>query len=491
MLLRELLAEMNVLAVHGSTAVEIAGISYEARRVLPGDLYFSFPRDGGERDSELELAMSRGAAALVCRPTGNLRQRITRIEVNDTRLALAEASANFYGRAGEKLHVIGVTGGPSPWKTAQLTKQLLEAAGIKAGLISTLQHEVGERTLPSTHAPESSDIQKLFAAMVRAGCTACVLELPSISPAALKEIPINVLVYGGGEQNLRALSLFVQQRAATPMCGIVNWDDENGRSVTHSSIFKMQLTYGFNDSAEVRATETEFSRTGTRFLIEAAGCTAGCELPLVGKENVHHLLAAAAASLCVITPRQLLTAMKAVRTPPCSFEAIPNDHGLSVYVDEAHSAERLMALLNCAQELRPTRILMALGSPQGTTGKERFDLGRIAGQFANHVILTSDNPGTENVNEICSTVAQGLESAAHCSYHVQPDRSQALREVIAMAEPEDIVLIVGKGARTYQIIGNTIVPFSDREVAREHLQTMLSPRERRPDASTPRALVAA
>lgn len=466
---------MNVLAVQGSTAIEIAGICYEARRVLPGDLYVALQREANDGHAEIELAMSRGAAAVLCRP-GNLRQRMTRVEVGDTRAALAEASAQFYGRAGEKLHVIGVTGGPSAWKTAHLIKQLLNNAGVKAGLISSLQNEVGERTLPAAQFTESSDIQKLFAGMVRAGCIACVLELPSISPSSLKGIPVNVLVYGGGEHNLRALSLFVEQRASTPVCGIVNWDDENGRSVAHSSVFKMQLSYGFRERAEVRATEIGLGRSTTRFALDIAGCSAACELPLVGRENLHHLLGAAAASLCVITPRQVLAAMNAVRTPPCSLEAIPNEHGLAVYVDEAHSAERLLAVLAAMNELRGKRILLALGSPERTPGKERFDLGRVAGQFASHVILTSDNPGTENIEEICAAMAQGVENGARSTYHVQADRAQAVRELIAMAEPEDIILIAGKGERTYQIVGNTIVPFSDREVASNYLQTMIADR---------------
>ncbi len=488
MQLRELLTEMSVLAVHGQTTIEIAGICHDARRVLPGDLYVALQRETQDGHAEIETAMARGAVAMVCRSGGKLRQRITRIEVADTRLALAEAAAYFYGRAGEKLHVIGITGGPSPWKTAHLTKQLLQAAGIKAGLISSLQHEVGDRTLPASHFAEASDIQRLFAAMVRAGCSACVLELPSISPAALKGIPVNVLVYGGGEQNLRALSLFVQHRSATPVCGIVNWDDETGRSVAHSSVFKMQLAYGFREGAEVRASESILARASTRFALELAGCTAVCELPLVGKENIHHLLAAAAASLCLVAPRQLLMAMNKVRTPPCSFEAISNEHGLSVYVDEARTTERLSAVLEGACELGGKRILLALGSSAGTSGKDRFDLGRLAGQVAHHVIITSDNPGTENVDEICSAIAQGVDSAARSTYHVQTDRNQAVRELIAMAEPGDIALIVGKGARNYQILGETIVPFSDRDVASECLQAVAPSRLR---TSFTNALVAA
>ncbi|HVK59855.1 MAG TPA: Mur ligase domain-containing protein, partial [Candidatus Kapabacteria bacterium] len=208
MQLRELIAELNLIEVHGSTSMEIAGISYDARRVLPGDLYVALQRGTHDGHAEIELALERGAVAVVCRRLGNLRQRLTRIEVADTRVALAEVARVFYGNAGTKLHVIGISGGADAWKTAHLTKQLLQAGGVKTGLISSLRHEVGERSLPSAHFSEPSDIQRLFAGMVRSGCTACVLELPAISPANLKGIPLNVLLYQGGEQNIRALSVF-------------------------------------------------------------------------------------------------------------------------------------------------------------------------------------------------------------------------------------------------------------------------------------------
>src|SRR5688572_14984429 len=135
MQLRAILSEINLLAVHGSTAVEITGISCVARRVLPGDLYFAISREQENGEADIELAIERGAAAVLCHRMGNTRFRVPRVEVSDTRLALAEASALFYGNAGTKLHIIGIAGPSNSWKTAQLTKQLLERAGIKTGLI--------------------------------------------------------------------------------------------------------------------------------------------------------------------------------------------------------------------------------------------------------------------------------------------------------------------------------------------------------------------
>lgn len=475
MQLRAILAEMNLLAVHGSATVEISGISCVARRVLPGDLYFAIAREFENGEADIELAIERGAAAVICRRMGNTRFRVPRIEVTDTRLALGEASAFFYGNAGTKLHVIGVTGTSNTWKITQLIKQLLERGGIKTGLICSLRHEVGDRTLPASPLAEVCDTQKSFAAMVRAGCTACVVELPSISPAALKGIPINVLVFDGGEQNLKALSLFVQDRSSTPICGIVNCDDEIGRAVSHSSIFKMQLSYGFSEGSEVRASNPCFSKTGSGFDLELAGSIAACELPLVGKDNIHHLLGAAAASLSMLTPKQVFGAMGHLRSIPASLDPVPNERGLAIYVDAAAEPASLLALFDSVKLLNPVRTLLVMGSVQGTSGKTRFDLGRVAAGFADHVILTSDNPGTEDMNEICSAIAQGLEQSQHGTYHIQGDREQAIRDLISMTEPGDVALILGKGDRTYQIIANTIVPFNDREVARECLQALPAP----------------
>ena len=471
MQLRHLITETNLLEIHGSTSMDITGIAYDSRRVLPGDLFVDLQREPAGDQAETDLALERGAAAVVCRRNGSLRVRGTRIEVTDTRLALAELSATFYQNAGAKLHIIGITGGANTWKTAHLTKQLLQSAGIKTGLISSLRHEIGERVLPGGHFVESSDIQRLFAGMVRAGCAACVLELPGISPVALKGIPLNVLVYEGGEQNLRALSLFLQSRQGAPVCGIVNLDHENGRAVAQSTTFKMQLTFGYADEAEVSASEVTVTTGGTRFLLNLVGHSAACNLPLVGKDNIRAVLGAAAASLSSLTPRQVLAGLSAVRGVPSSLEVVANDHGISVYIDQAGRAATLAPVLATLGELKAGRILLALGSPERTSGKDRYDLGRAAGQYADHLILTSDNPGCEDQEEICAALAQGIESVGRSTYHLQPDRVQAIRELIAMAEPGDIVLIAGKGERTHQIVGNTAVPFSDREVATNFLES--------------------
>lgn len=478
MQLRELISETSVLEVHGSTAVEIAGISYDARRVLPGDLYVAMQRENIDGHSEIELAVQRGAVAVVCRRIGNVRLRVTRIEVADTRLALSELASVFFGRPGEKLHIIGVTGKSDSWKTAHLTKQILQAGGVKTGLISSLRHEIGERRLPSAQFSETSDIQRLLAGMVRSGCSACVLELPAISPAYLKGIPINVLLFEGGEQNLRALSLFLQARAETPVCGIINLDDETGRSVAHSNLFKMQLAYGFHARAEVSASELSCTTAHSRFLLNLAGHSAGCNVPLIGKRNVRHLLGAAAASLSTLTARQVLSGLASLRPAPAALEPVSNPHGLSIFVDEAATPETLHAVLEDLSSLKSGRLLVALGAAAATPGKHRFDLGRTAANFADHVILTSDNPGRENPEQICSIVAQGFESAGRGRYHVQTDRAQAIRELIAMAEPGDIVLITGKGERSHQILADTVVPFSDREVVVESLQNFVKPATR-------------
>ncbi|MGZ8919399.1 MAG: Mur ligase family protein [Limisphaerales bacterium] len=473
MQLRELIAELNVLEAHGSTAIDITGISYDARRVLPGDVYVALQRENADGHNEIELAISRGAAAVVCRKTSNLRQRVTRIEVADTRQALAEISSVFHGRAGEKLHVIGVTGGRGAWKTAHLAKQILQEAGLKTGLISSLRHEIGERTLPSALMAESSDIQRLFAGMVRSGCTACVLELPAISPAQLHAIPVNVLVYEGGDQNLRALSLFVDSRKGAPVCGIVNMDERNGRAVAQSNIFKMHLGYGFDPEAEVSASALECNANRSRLVLNLAGHSAACDVPLVGKGNVHHLLGAAAATLSTLTPRQVFNALSRIRTAPASLEFVPNQQGFAIYIDDASDAQNLARVLSDVRQLRSGKILLSFGSPERISGKDRYDLGRVAAQFADHVILTSDNPGHENQEQISSAVVQGIDSVGRARYHHQPDRAQAIRELIAMAEPGDILLITGKGERTHQIVGSTTVPFDDREVAADCLQNVV------------------
>ncbi len=480
MQLRSLIPALTPLKIEGSLAAQVTGLEFEPRRVAPGNVFFALPRAGYDGHSQIETAVARGASAIVCRQRGAMKQRAALIEVADTREALAKASAFYFGRAGERLRVIGVTGHAGAWKSAFLLASLLRASGIKTGLISSFRHEVGERRLPSGAPPESADIQRLFAEMTRAGCDTCVLEVPDVSPAALREVPLDLLVVAGEEENFWKYSDYMHHAISRrPGCAIVNLDARAGRETACSALFDSQVTFGRSSAAQVSAQDVSFSPQSTAGILYIGNESASFSLPLAGRENLGHLLAATAAAFALDIPaRAIFDSLDGISAPPGSLELISEAGRFHVYVDEARDESNLESALRSLREITTGRVLLALGAGERTTGRERFQLGRMAAQHAHYVVLTSDNPGRESVEQICGALAQGLENGGNTRYHFQPDRAEAIGELIRLARAGDALLISGKGDRTFQQLVNTIVPFDDRRVARERLRQNHFPRNR-------------
>ncbi|HTG45533.1 MAG TPA: cyanophycin synthetase, partial [Verrucomicrobiae bacterium] len=202
-------------------------------------------------------------------------------------------------------------------------------------------------------------------------------------------------------------------------------------------------------------------------------------LRMIGRGNLEHLMAACAAALALgLTSAEIAGALPKLLMPPGALEAVTNERGLALFVDEARDEESLENVLSSLREITPGRIFLVFGASENTTGKQRFNMGQIAAQYVHHAILTSDNPGREGVEQICSAIAQGLESAGKTDYHFQPDRAEAIAELIGMGRLGDVLLISGKGARNYQEFASTITPFDDRLVAVEVLERLISPQAR-------------
>ena len=409
-----------------------------------------------------------------------MRQKATIIEVAETRAALADLSANFYSHPGEQLRVIAVSGQGSAWKTAFLLATMLRASGVNAGLISQLRHEFGSRRFPGTTALESSDVHRLCADMRRAGCGTCVLQLPEISAASLRGIPVDVLVLVGEEQNLWRISEFMNDPSARrPACGILKVEKQDGREAACAVLFDAHVTFGFSSAAHISAQDVSYTTEATQGTIYIGNESMRFDVPLVGRENLTQMLAASAAAFAAdLTPEQIGAALQGLETPPGSLERVASGLGLSIFVDEARDERSLEIALRSLREMTAGRILLAFGASEKTNGKERFAMGRVAAKHAQHIILTSDNPGREPVDQICSLLAQGIESVGGVAYHFQPSRAEAIAELIAMARHGDVLLISGKGDRVYQELANTIVPFDDREVASERFAALPAPRSR-------------
>jgi len=473
MTIRELIKNVDLLDIDGPINGPVTGITYDARRVSTGNVYFALQRGNDDGHQQIELAIERGASAIVCRRNGSIRQGATKIDVVDTRKALAQAAGAFYDSPADHLQVIGVSGASGQWNIAFLLKQLLQQAGVSTGLISTVRHEIGERQLPSTRLfPEASDLHALLGQMVEAGCGACVIEIPAdeLTDDKFIGLPFDVFVFAGPvKHHSQVLQWLGQNSGAKSVCSVINIDEQFGRDLTNCPGLDIRLTYGIDEVAEVHARNLQFLNTETRFVLDFPSHSFPCRVPLVGRHNVRHLLAAVAAAVCLdISPDKIRRGIRHLKTPPGNLELISESS--TVYVDEARNPQTLELILSSLVEICSGRLLLVIGCEERTDHQVRFTMGQIAAQYATHIVLTSDNPGREPVEQICSRLAQGIEAARRGAYHFQPDRTLAIREVVTMAHPGDLVLIAGKGERTYQEFASTIVPFDDREQARECLE---------------------
>jgi UDP-N-acetylmuramoyl-L-alanyl-D-glutamate--2,6-diaminopimelate ligase len=477
MTIREILKNVDLLDIDGPINIKVTGIAYDARRVTAGNLFFAMERGMEDGHTQIELAIERGAVGVVCRRNGSIRQGATKIDVADTRKALAQAAFKFYGGAAGELQIVGVTGASGQWNIAFLLKEILEKAGVATGLISTVRHEIGERQLPASRLfPQPSEVQGMLRQMVDAGCGACVIEIPAeeLEESKFIGMPFDVFVFAGAaakrqENVLKWLGAHSGQKS---VCSVINIDEHSGRELCNDAQLDVRLTYGTDEEAEVHARNLQLSSNDTRFVLEIPGHTFPCRVPLVGRHNVRHLLAAVASGICLdISPEKLRAVLKQIKNPPGNLEVISRTP--AVYVDEARTPETLELVLNSLSETGSGRLLLVMGCDERSDHQKRFAMGGVAARCATHIVLTSDNPGREPVEQICSAMAEGIEAAGRGAYHFQPDRALAIREVVTMAQEGDIVLIAGKGERAYQEFASTIVPFDDREHARECLEHLV------------------
>ncbi|MGN6387671.1 MAG: Mur ligase family protein [Verrucomicrobiota bacterium] len=473
--LRQITKSIDLLDIDGSTQREVSGLAYDARRVRPGDIYFALERGGLDGHREIELAVERGAVAVVCRQNGSIRQGATKVDVADTRIALAQAAEEWFGQPGDKLQLIGITGHPGQSNIAFFLKQILENAGLPTGLISTVRHEVGERKLPCGRLyPEASDIQRLLAGMVEIGCGACVIEIPAeeLSEDRFIGVPFDVFIFAGpSKKNEVALRWLEKWNPKKSVCSVLNGDTLAGQELAQAEGMQVHVAFGIDRKVDVHATAVRHEAKSTSFELNLPNGSMACEAAIIGRHNLYHVLAAAGAAVCLdVAPAKIAAGIHQLKPAPGNLELV-SDSPL-VYVDEARTPQALELVLSSLREARQSsgqdgRVLLVLGCEERTTLQHRQEAGRVAGRYAAHVVLTSDNPGREPVEQICSSIARGIESTQSSAYHFQPDRALAIREAVTMAREGDVVIVAGKGERTHQEFASTIVPFDDREQVRE------------------------
>jgi UDP-N-acetylmuramoyl-L-alanyl-D-glutamate--2,6-diaminopimelate ligase len=456
--------------------VEITDLCYDNRLVTPGALFFcvvGFTRDGHEFAAD---AVARGAAALVVeRP---LQLDVPQVQVPSVRMAMAPAAAAFFGDPTAQLTTAGVTGTNGKTTTAFLLRALQEADGRQTGLLGTVKSVIGghEHEVERT-TPEAIDLQRTFRQMADAGDRACVMEVSSHALALHRADAIHFaaaiftnLTQDHLDFHPTMEDYFAAKRMlfteAQPAAAVINIDDDYGRRL--SAEHPGAITFAVHSDATYRATQVTTELQGSRFVAETPDGSAELSSPLRGEFNVYNVLGALAAARALGVPADVCThAIATAGQVPGRFETVDEGQPFAVLVDYAHTPDSLENVLRAARSLTGGRLHVVFGCGGDRDRGKRPLMGEIASRLADRVIVTSDNPRSEDPAAIVEEILAG--SGRDVEHEV--DRRIAINQAIAGAEAGDVVVIAGKGHEQGQeFAGGCKLPFDDVQVAREVLR---------------------
>jgi UDP-N-acetylmuramoyl-L-alanyl-D-glutamate--2,6-diaminopimelate ligase len=467
---------------------EVESIAYDSRRVQKNALFVAMRGEKSDGHQFVDQAIEQGASVIVAERE-IASPRATCLVVDDSRKALADLSATFYGMPARKLKMAAVTGTNGKTTTTFLIKHICEKAGMRCGLLGTVQYEVGDRILPAIRTtPEALDVQELLAQIVNAGGRAAAMEVSShaLAQDRTRGIEWDVSVFtnltqdhldfhGTMENYFEAKAkLFLQlasQSKKKRATAVINLDDRYGQKLVDLIAGKSPvITYGLGLHSDFRASNYRTEFAGTSYQLDARGRSYLVRVPLIGRFNVANSMAAlAAATILGVNLRDGILSLARAPQVPGRLELVPAKRQFQIFVDYAHTDDALRNVLKTLRELKPRKLIVVFGCGGDRDKKKRPLMGRVADELADYAIITSDNPRKEDPNVIVNEVEKGFRSTPHEKI---VDRTQAIRRAAAMAQARDLVLIAGKGHEKYQEFADHTIPFDDIQVARRALDDL-------------------
>ncbi len=486
----ELLRGAEVLSQDGDAAVD--GLEYDSRRVKKGDVFIAIRGESSDGNRFIDRAIARGAIAVVTdSPAEKQREGTAWAQVTNGRVALAQLSRNFYGAPADRLRITGITGTNGKSTTALILEAILAAAGRKSALIGTIEYHFAGKILPAPHTtPESLDLNRIMSEAVEDGASEAVMEVSShaLAQRRIFGIPFDVAVFTNltrdhldyhrtMEEYFSSKQILFRGCGSEPPRGsVLNIDDPQASQLASmgEQLGSDVLTYGL-DQGDFHVARLEISSWGTKFDMITPQETLSIFSPLIGGVNVYNILAASAAAHARGCPADAL--IKGVATLSCvpgRFERVNCEQPFTVVVDYAHTDDALRNLTALAREFvrqagEQGRVITVFGCGGDRDRSKRPLMGEAAGRGSDFVVLTSDNPRSEDPLAIINDALVGLQRSG-AEYVMEPDRSAAIKFALKKAAPGDIVLIAGKGHEKVQIMREGSVPFDDVEVARNHLR---------------------
>ncbi|MCM8770760.1 MAG: UDP-N-acetylmuramoyl-L-alanyl-D-glutamate--2,6-diaminopimelate ligase [Candidatus Omnitrophica bacterium] len=465
----------------------LRGITSDSRQVSRDYIFVAVTGNKLDGSQFIDEAIKNGARVIISedrRQKTEDRRDVTFINVKDSRLALAQLAARFYGYPSRKMKVVGITGTNGKTTVTYLIEHILKQAGYKTGLIGTINYRFDGNIIAAVNTtPGPEYLQSLLAQMYNKDIRYCVMEVSShaLSQARVAEIDFSAAIFTNLSQDhldyhkdmeeyFQAKSLLFRNLNSTALA-IINKDSPYAQRIinlTHSTV----TTYSLKQSADIFASGIKLTPEGTSFTLVAAGKKLDIRTALIGRHNVYNILAAVGFALQEgISLEMIKKAIESFVFVPGRLEKIDLGQRFKVFVDYAHTEDALRNVILSLRELRPQRIIVVFGCGGERDKTKRPKMGYVASELAESVIITSDNPRSEDENDIAQDIRKGIKRN---NYKIILDRREAINEALRMAEDNDIVLIAGKGHENYQIFKDKIIDFNDRKEVEKCLMSMIS-----------------
>ena len=464
----------------------VSGIAYDSRHVQAGDVFVALRGQHADGVAFAADAVARGAVAVIAQEPAPETAGVPWAQVSNARLALAAIAIAANHDPSRRMQVVGITGTNGKTTTAHLIASIFEAAGVRCGLLGTVAYRIGNQTRPATRTtPEAPEVQALLAEMVVKGCGACAMEVSShalalgrvegmhFAAATFTNLTRDHLDFHADMEDYLQAKRHLFEMLPRDNPAIINADDPRASALIET--VGRAVTYGISRPADVTPTPLSYSLKGLEFQAKTPRGVLNLRSALVGRPNVYNILAAVATAMALDIPNEAIeTGIAALDRVPGRFQLVssPADD-VNVVVDYAHTDDALKNLLETARPLTNGRIITVFGCGGDRDRTKRPLMGAVAGRLSDVILITSDNPRTEDPARIIEEIQRGItpdtrRNTAQSTVAVV-DRRQAIERAIDMAVAGDLVLVAGKGHEKYQTIGSQTLPFDDVEVARAAL----------------------
>ena len=482
MKLKEILTGINDLKAKGNLDIDVNKITSDSRSVESGDMFVAIKGFDVDGHKFVKSAIDNGAKVVLVNEDmakdmlQYITENVTLITAKDTREAIAICACNFYQNPSKKVKLIGVTGTKGKTTTTFMIKKILEKQGIKTGLVGTIASYSGEKKLEDSDrtTPDSLKLQQLFSKMYNDGCQAIVMEVSSQSLKLHRvdgcDFDIGIFTnfsedHISEKEHPNMEDYFASKVMLFKMCkvGFINVDDVNTirvPSIVKTCEFK---TYGIDNECDLFAKDITITNSYVDFRVKINGKNERIKTDIPGRFSVYNSLAAISVALKMgVSVDNIKEALKDVKVPGRS-ELVDNKLGLTIMIDYAHSPESLQSILQAVKSYTRGRVISVFGCGGDRDHAKRPQMGEISGRIASYTIITSDNPRTENKEEIVREIEEGIKKTKG-KYECIVDRTEAIKKAISMCEKNDIIVLAGKGHETYQEINHVKYPYDERVI---------------------------